>query len=353
MSKWIATAGGGLTAIALGLVVWGPNQGVTPSVGSADKLALPMEKEDVPTSTQTAATPPKNIAQGQSRPTTSASAPARTASHVRIYDAPQQPQRWAFRVVDADRSVPDYVAPRPNRRSLTRSIQSEINRVGCGNVSVNGTWDRRTRSAMARFAANRNAALPTDKPDVILLSLLQTYSGTSCGHGQSHQIASGTSPLRLTQPPRLVHRPQRPSIVSGWSARTTRSLRTTSAAADTLNTPTTRRSAARYPSTVQNRYQPSSRKTLTDSRMALGVRPSSGARNTPPPVTVQPGGYVGATEVEANEAERQRLDALRAAELRRAELKRRRAAKRRQRQARRRYLRRRQPSWRERALASD
>ncbi|MFY0615018.1 MAG: hypothetical protein JXQ99_26040 [Hyphomicrobiaceae bacterium] len=73
------------------------------------------------------------------------------------------------------------------QRELTRDIQNELYRVGCYSVIATGRWDARTVKASAQFVANRNAVLPADRPDVILLSLLRSYQGGKCG--QSQQVA--------------------------------------------------------------------------------------------------------------------------------------------------------------------
>ena len=74
------------------------------------------------------------------------------------------------------------------QRELTRDIQQELYRVGCHSVVVSGRWDARTVKASTKFVANRNAVLPADRPDVILLSLLRSYRGGDCG--KSQQVAS-------------------------------------------------------------------------------------------------------------------------------------------------------------------
>lgn len=73
------------------------------------------------------------------------------------------------------------------QRELTRDIQNELYRVGCYSVVATGRWDARTVKASAQFVANRNAVLPADRPDVILLSLLRSYQGGKCG--QAQQVA--------------------------------------------------------------------------------------------------------------------------------------------------------------------
>ena len=64
--------------------------------------------------------------------------------------------------------------------SLTRTLQGELKRVGCYDGYINGDWTAPTRNAMKAFADYVNARLPVDKPDIVLLSLIQGYEGKAC-----------------------------------------------------------------------------------------------------------------------------------------------------------------------------
>jgi peptidoglycan hydrolase-like protein with peptidoglycan-binding domain len=64
--------------------------------------------------------------------------------------------------------------------SLAREIQRELKRVGCYRGEVNGLWTPQTRTAMKAFVDDANAVLPVDKPDQVLLSLLQGERDTAC-----------------------------------------------------------------------------------------------------------------------------------------------------------------------------
>jgi hypothetical protein len=65
--------------------------------------------------------------------------------------------------------------------SLTRELQRELRRVGCYDGALNASWTLATRSAMKTFMHRVNAVLPIDKPDEILLALVQGYSEKVCG----------------------------------------------------------------------------------------------------------------------------------------------------------------------------
>ncbi len=73
-------------------------------------------------------------------------------------------------------------APAPaDRGSLARQLQTELKRVGCYDGEVNGAWTTSTRMAMKAFTDRVNAKLPIDKPDHILLTLVQGHRQTVCG----------------------------------------------------------------------------------------------------------------------------------------------------------------------------
>jgi hypothetical protein len=67
-----------------------------------------------------------------------------------------------------------------DRASLTRTLQSELRRVGCYVGYVNGDWTTSTRNAMKAFTDYVNARLPVDRPDIVLLSLIQGHEGKAC-----------------------------------------------------------------------------------------------------------------------------------------------------------------------------
>ena len=64
--------------------------------------------------------------------------------------------------------------------ALARQLQSELKRVGCYDGELSGVWTPRTRVAMKAFTDRVNATLPVDKPDHILLALVQGHQGIAC-----------------------------------------------------------------------------------------------------------------------------------------------------------------------------
>lgn len=112
--------------------------------------------------------------------------------------APQQPvtaPEWKSAVVLDVRAEEETIAPtqpRPTlspRVSLTRDIQRELKRVGCYVGDIDGVWGGGSKQAIVLFMDRVNASLPTQEPDVFMLSLLRAETtavcGTSCPSGQS------------------------------------------------------------------------------------------------------------------------------------------------------------------------
>jgi hypothetical protein len=65
--------------------------------------------------------------------------------------------------------------------AIGRELQKQLKRVGCYAGALNGVWTTSTRQAMNAFTNRVNAKLPTDKPDTVLLALVQGYSTKVCG----------------------------------------------------------------------------------------------------------------------------------------------------------------------------
>jgi len=69
----------------------------------------------------------------------------------------------------------DRASPAGDRTFLIRNIQRELKRVGCYEGETHGVWTKLTREAMERFTELANAKLPTQEPDIVLLSLVRGY----------------------------------------------------------------------------------------------------------------------------------------------------------------------------------
>lgn len=75
--------------------------------------------------------------------------------------------------------------------AIARALQIELRRVGCYDGETHGIWSTASRKAMRAFTDRVNASLPIDRPDFILLSLVQAHPGQACGAGcPSGQVTS-------------------------------------------------------------------------------------------------------------------------------------------------------------------
>ena len=80
----------------------------------------------------------------------------------------------------------------PDRDGLARELQRELQRVGCYDGDISGTWTPQSRRAMKAFTDAVNASLPVDQPDYILLRLLQGHRARACG--ATLAVAAGSAP---------------------------------------------------------------------------------------------------------------------------------------------------------------
>lgn len=71
--------------------------------------------------------------------------------------------------------------PPLGQAALARELQRQLHRVGCYAGSASGVWGPSTRRAMKAFTDQANATLPIDKPDTILLAMVQNHDGKACG----------------------------------------------------------------------------------------------------------------------------------------------------------------------------
>jgi peptidoglycan hydrolase-like protein with peptidoglycan-binding domain len=101
------------------------------------------------------------------------------------------------------------VAPMPrdgqgSQGSIARQLQGELKRVGCYNGELNGVWTTSTRLAMQNFTERVNARLPIDKPDYILLSLVQSQQKRVCEGPETADAGPARTPPAATVAPPAV-----------------------------------------------------------------------------------------------------------------------------------------------------
>ena len=79
---------------------------------------------------------------------------------------------------------------------LTRSVQAALKDAGCYHGAVDGVWAGQTTAAMEEFTVRVNARLPVDKPDAVLLALVETHQDVSCA-GEDTAAQEETDPRGL------------------------------------------------------------------------------------------------------------------------------------------------------------
>ena len=85
-------------------------------------------------------------------------------------------------IINTSTATARWATPVPgDRTSLVGELQRELRRVGCYDGALNESWTLATRTAMKTFTNRINAILPIDKPDRILLTLVQGYRDKVCG----------------------------------------------------------------------------------------------------------------------------------------------------------------------------
>lgn len=79
------------------------------------------------------------------------------------------------------------------RAALARDIQSELQRLGCYSGKIDGVWGGASRRAILSFMDRVNATLPTQEPDVFMLSLVRGQSSAVCGVAPETIVADNGS----------------------------------------------------------------------------------------------------------------------------------------------------------------
>lgn len=154
--------------------------------GNAVAPDLPQVANPAPATMAQSATPATSSAEPASELATSSLVAAdelRSGSH---------PQNAWRTVIVTKYSQAHRAAPKPDdynaRYQLARSLQAELARVGCYRGNIDGDWGSVSKRAAGAFLRKVNATLPIEKPDYILLTLIQGHSDKACGvdcpHGQ-------------------------------------------------------------------------------------------------------------------------------------------------------------------------
>lgn len=72
------------------------------------------------------------------------------------------------------------VETKPDRGALTRSLQTELKRVGCYSGAVDGDWGEKTSAGLAKFARASKVPVNSDEPTTVALEALTSRDGRVC-----------------------------------------------------------------------------------------------------------------------------------------------------------------------------
>jgi hypothetical protein len=112
----------------------------------------------------------------------------------------------AVRVAEAPPRLPvgetaATASPPLDRPALTREIQRHLKRIGCYRGDANGVWTPSVRQAVKDVTDRVNASLPIDRPDPVLLAMVQGQEpgacGASCPTGQGRAADGRCLPAAL------------------------------------------------------------------------------------------------------------------------------------------------------------
>ncbi len=161
-----------------------------------------------------------SVAESVDRPET-ALTPAAPGSPVPALTAPKSdPKAHAGVVTMAALPLPVTAAPPairatgPSSQDMTRTVQLELYRLGCGPSSADGKWNGATREGLRRFSRAAHVKLDLEAPSDATVAALQKQNGRvcplECGRGMQVRGDSCVA-IRHEPPPRSrkAERPQR------------------------------------------------------------------------------------------------------------------------------------------------
>jgi len=74
----------------------------------------------------------------------------------------------------------DHYAGPNNRFKLIRTLQQRLRAAGCYYGDIDGDWGPASRRAMQSFTRKVNASLPVERPDFVLLALMDAHTAVGC-----------------------------------------------------------------------------------------------------------------------------------------------------------------------------
>ena len=132
-------------------------------------------------------------------------------------------QRWLVIQATSTNPLPQAGA------LLTKEIQRQLRRVGCSNGEIDGVWTQSTRRAMQTFTNRVNATLPVERPDHVLLAILQSQPDRICN--KPCHLGENLAPDGRCAPGAIAGysiktaaASKSPSLITNWTAKETAAL---------------------------------------------------------------------------------------------------------------------------------
>ena len=112
---------------------------------------------------------------------------------------------------------------------LTKELQRQLRRVGCYSGEIDGLWTQSTRRAMQTFTNRVNATLPVERPDHVLLAILQSQPDRICNKpcplGENLAPDGRCAPVAIAgYSIRTAAVSKSPSLITNWTAIETAAL---------------------------------------------------------------------------------------------------------------------------------
>jgi hypothetical protein len=141
--------------------------------------------------TWTPAAPDRDYHDGSVTPTFAPMAPL---THESVSDSasvgeastvpPSKPATWTTVVLSGQPLLSPLKSSRSpdfeTKAQLASDLQQELQRVGCYQGEITGSWNAPTRRAMSAFIDRANAVLPFNEPDYVLLALVRSHREVAC-----------------------------------------------------------------------------------------------------------------------------------------------------------------------------
>lgn len=177
-------------------------------------------------------------------------------------------------VARAPIAPPQAPAPLPpDRDGLARELQRELQRVGCYDGDISGSWSAPSRRAMKAFTEAVNATLPVDQPDYILLRLVQQHRGRACGV----TLAKATEPAPEPKPGPAIEKAAPAIVPAPVPVPRFRSEGNLAPNSTTAPRP------ERVPESVRESVRESARETVREPAPERPVRQAAAPQPVPPP----------------------------------------------------------------------